>query len=38
MHHIIGDAWSLGVLVRELGALYAAASRGAAAELAPLPI
>ena len=37
MHHIIGDAWSLGILVRELGALYAAACRGEAAPLPPLP-
>jgi amino acid adenylation domain-containing protein len=35
MHHIISDGWSLGVLIRELGALYAA---GRNATLPPLAI
>jgi amino acid adenylation domain-containing protein len=34
MHHIVSDAWSLGVLVRELGALYRAFAAG---EASPLP-
>ena len=34
MHHIISDAWSLGVTVRELSALYGAALAG---EPSPLP-
>ena len=34
MHHIISDAWSLGVLVREVSALYDAFRRG---EHSPLP-
>ena len=37
MHHIVADGWSLGVLVRELGALYAASCSGEAAQLPPLP-
>ena len=28
MHHIISDGWSMGVLVRELGTLYEAYTRG----------
>jgi amino acid adenylation domain-containing protein len=38
MHHIAGDQWSMGVLGRELSALYNAARRGSAAALAPLAI
>ncbi|HVH13274.1 MAG TPA: condensation domain-containing protein, partial [Longimicrobium sp.] len=34
MHHIVSDGWSMGVLFRELAALYAAFSRG---EASPLP-
>ncbi len=39
-HHIIWDDWSQGILLRELGALYAAlaAGRPAAAALPPLPV
>ena len=38
MHHIISDGWSMGVLVREVMALYEAELGGTTAELAPLPI
>ena len=38
MHHIVSDGWSLGVLRRELAALYAAYCRGAPHRLPPLPI
>ncbi|HEU0298032.1 MAG TPA: amino acid adenylation domain-containing protein, partial [Longimicrobium sp.] len=38
MHHVVSDGWSLGVLFRELGALYEAFSRGAPAPLEPLPL
>ncbi len=43
LHHIAGDGWSLGVLVRELGALYRQQTSGgdgapAAAELPELPV
>ncbi|HYR07484.1 MAG TPA: amino acid adenylation domain-containing protein, partial [Longimicrobium sp.] len=38
MHHIVSDGWSLGVLERELGALYTAFSRGDADPLPPLPV
>jgi amino acid adenylation domain-containing protein/non-ribosomal peptide synthase protein (TIGR01720 family) len=38
MHHIVSDAWSLGVLVRELGVLYAAARERRPSPLAELPI
>jgi amino acid adenylation domain-containing protein len=34
VHHIVSDAWSLGVLVREVGLLYGAYARG---ETSPLP-
>jgi amino acid adenylation domain-containing protein len=38
MHHAVVDGWSLAVLYRELGALYAAFRRGAESPLAPLPV
>jgi len=38
LHHIAGDRWSIGLLVRELVALYRAFSAGAASPLADLPI
>jgi amino acid adenylation domain-containing protein len=38
MHHIVSDAWSMGVLMRELGALYAARTAGGAARLPELPL
>jgi amino acid adenylation domain-containing protein len=34
MHHIVGDAWSMGLLVREVALLYEAMSRG---QRSPLP-
>ncbi|EKV29843.1 Long-chain-fatty-acid--CoA ligase [Caenispirillum salinarum AK4] len=38
LHHICGDGWSVGVLVRELGALYEAHTTGSAADLPALPV
>jgi amino acid adenylation domain-containing protein/non-ribosomal peptide synthase protein (TIGR01720 family) len=38
LHHIVTDGWSMAVLVRELGALYAATLRGEPPALPPLPI
>ncbi|AOJ36098.1 non-ribosomal peptide synthetase [Burkholderia metallica] len=38
MHHIVSDGWSLNVLLRELGALYAAFSRGEPSPLPELPV
>ena len=38
MHHIISDAWSMGVLRRELTELYEAFSLGKPSPLTPLPI
>ena len=38
IHHIVSDGWSLGVLQRELAALYGAAVRGEELALAELPI
>lgn len=38
MHHIISDAWSMEVLVKEMAAFYLAAATGTKAALEPLPI
>ncbi|HKH45576.1 MAG TPA: amino acid adenylation domain-containing protein, partial [Thermoanaerobaculia bacterium] len=38
MHHIASDGWSMGVLLRELGALYEACRAGRESPLAPLPV
>ena len=38
MHHIISDGWSIGVLVKEVAALYVANAKGTPAKLEPLPI
>ncbi|MBT7408878.1 MAG: amino acid adenylation domain-containing protein, partial [Methylococcales bacterium] len=37
-HHIVADGWSMGVFVKELGALYEAFSQGLASPLQPLKI
>ncbi|HSF39112.1 MAG TPA: non-ribosomal peptide synthase/polyketide synthase [Thermoanaerobaculia bacterium] len=38
MHHIASDGWSMGVLVREIVALYGAFSQGLADPLPELPV
>jgi hypothetical protein len=38
LHYVAGDGWSVGVLWRELAALYAAALAGAPSPLPPLPV
>ena len=38
MHHIVSDGWSMGVLVREVAALYEAFTRGLPSPLPRLPI
>lgn len=38
MHHIVSDAWSIGLFVRELTALYQAGGDPERAGLAPLPV
>ena len=38
LHHIISDGWSLGILIRELGAIMDAFRAGRNPELPPLPI
>jgi amino acid adenylation domain-containing protein len=37
MHHIVTDGWSMGVLLREMGALYPAFAAGLPSPLPPLP-
>ena len=38
MHHIISDAWSMGVFAQEFGRLYAAHRENQPSELADLPV
>ena len=38
MHHIVSDGWSMGVLVKEVSALYEAYRRGEESPLAELPV
>jgi hypothetical protein len=38
LHHIVADGWSLGVLIRELSALYTAFSTNQSSPLPELPI
>jgi amino acid adenylation domain-containing protein len=38
LHHVVSDGWSMGVLVREMAALYPAFAAGAPSPLPALPI
>jgi amino acid adenylation domain-containing protein len=38
LHHIVADAWSMGILLREVAALFGAASRGGPSPLPELEI
>ncbi len=38
LHHVVGDGWSMDVLVREVSALYGALVRGAEPALPELPV
>ncbi|MCC5666157.1 amino acid adenylation domain-containing protein [Nostoc sp. CHAB 5784] len=38
LHHIIADGWSIGILIKELAALYEAFSKGKLSPLPELPI
>ncbi|MCP4662085.1 MAG: amino acid adenylation domain-containing protein, partial [bacterium] len=38
MHHVVSDGWSMGVLIRELGALHVAFAEGDPSPLEELPI
>ncbi|MDP9122814.1 MAG: condensation domain-containing protein, partial [Acidobacteriota bacterium] len=38
IHHIVSDGWSMGVLIRELGTLYAGLVAGVPARLPLLPV
>jgi amino acid adenylation domain-containing protein len=38
MHHITGDGWSMGILVREVAALYPAVAEGRPSPLPELPV
>ncbi|MCW2246954.1 amino acid adenylation domain-containing protein/non-ribosomal peptide synthase protein (TIGR01720 family) [Azospirillum fermentarium] len=38
LHHIVSDRWSMGVLMRDLSALYGEAVTGVPAALPPLPV
>ena len=38
LHHIAGDGWSMGILVREVTALYAAFAAGGPSPLPELPL
>ncbi len=37
LHHIVADGWSIGVLMREMGALYRGFTSGVPVALPPLP-
>ncbi len=38
MHHVVSDGWSIGILIREVSALYDAFSEGREAGLPELPV